>query len=295
MAANPKATSVALVVSGGAMYVCYVDEAGCTGALPGPGSAVQPVFTIAGLMVRQDQIAGMTNELIQLKKRFYPNLLPSNSRYHDWMNAEIKGSEIRKLARSSARNNRRFAYSVIHEVLQVIASHDGKIVGRVFIKQFGQSFNGTAVYSSSVQRICADFQNLLATQNARGLVIADSRNKAKNANISHSIFTQWYSANGNPYPNLIEVPSFGHSDNHAGLQLCDMICSALLFPIAAELCCLSHMTDLTHCHAQHSTLRTRYGQTLRNLQYRYSVNTVWLGGIHLSDPLSNRHSADLFT
>lgn len=276
------------------MYVCYVDEAGDTGALPGPNSPIQPVFTIVGLMVKQDQIAGMTRALIQLKQRFYPNLLSPTSRYLDWMNAEIKGADIRRQARSTSRNERRFAYSVIHEALQIISSHQGKIVGRVFVKPFGQVFNGTSVYSSSVQRICSDFQNLLATNNAHGIVIADSRNKQKNANISHSIFTQWYSANGNPYPKLIEVPTFGHSDNHAGLQLCDMICSALLFPIAAELCCLPHMADKTHCHAQHANLRARYGQTLRSLEYRYNFQASWWGGIHLSDPLSSKRSTDLF-
>ena len=125
-------------------------------------------------------------------------------------------------------------------------------------------------------------------------MIADSRNKAKNANISHSVFTQWYSLAGNPYPNLIEVPTFGHSDNHAGLQLSDMLCSALLFPIVAERCCLPYMVDQTHCHAQHATLRTRYGQALRALEYRYQQAGAWCGGVHLSDPLGGRRAPDLF-
>lgn len=128
------------------------------------------------------------------------------------------------------------------------------------------------------------------------IIIADSRNKAKNANISHSVFTQMYSAQGNPYRNLVEAPTFGHSDNHAGLQLTDMVCSALLFPIVAELCCLQHMQDKTHCYAQHANLRTRYGATLRQLQYqyRYEGSQGWGGGISLSDPLSNRRAVDLF-
>ncbi len=156
-------------------------------------------------------------------------------------------------------------------------------------------FEGTSVYSHSVQRICADFQDLLFRENSEGLVIADSRNKGKNANVSHSVFTQMYSVAGNPYPNLVEAPTFGHSDNHAGLQLTDMLCSALLFPIAAQVCCLAHMQDQTHCHAQHETLRTRYGQRLRALQYRYSRAPGTLsGGLTLSDPLNNFRVEALF-
>ncbi len=295
LAANPKATSVALVVSGEPMYVCYVDEAGCTGELPSANSSIQPIFAIAGLMLPALAVPSVTRELIALKQRFFPTRLPATSRYHDWMVLEVKGSDLRRMARSTARNDRRFAYGVIQEGLAILGRHQGRIVGRVYAKPIGGSFDGTSVYSSSVQRICQDFQHLLASEGAPGLVIADSRNKAKNANISHSVFTQMYSAMGNPYPNLVEAPTFGHSDNHAGLQLTDLICSALLFPIAAELCCLRHMTDQTHCFAQHATLRTRYGATLRDLQYRYNpAPGSWAGGISLLDPLNGHKSPMLF-
>jgi hypothetical protein len=30
------------------------------------------------------------------------------------------------------------------------------------------------------------------------------------------------------------MPTFGHSENHAGLQLADLVCSALLFPMAMD-------------------------------------------------------------
>lgn len=278
------------------MYVCYVDEAGCTGALPSAASSVQPVFAIAGLFLPATQVASATRALIALKQRFFPNRLPGTSRYHDWMVLEVKGSDIRRMARSTARNDRRFAYGVIQETLSILNNHNAKIVGRAFAKPIGGAFDGTSVYSSSVQRICVDFQSFLESKNDIGIIIADSRNKSKNANISHSVFTQMYSAQGNPYRNLVEAPTFGHSDNHAGLQLTDMVCSALLFPIVAELCCLQHMQDKTHCYAQHANLRTRYGATLRQLQYqyRYEDSQGWGGGISLSDPLSNRRAVDLF-
>jgi hypothetical protein len=44
------------------MYVCYVDEAGCTGALPAPASSIQPVFTLAALFIKQSHIKSVTNQ-----------------------------------------------------------------------------------------------------------------------------------------------------------------------------------------------------------------------------------------
>lgn len=278
------------------MYICYIDEAGDTGGLPDTGSAIQPVFTLAGLFIARQNISQLTTDWIQLKRRFYPHLVPPSSHHHEWMRAEVKGSDLRRMARSSSRNDRRFAYGVIQGALDLLDTYDAKVVGRVYIKDLGKDFNGTSVYSSTVQQICADFEHFLKSKNLLGAVIADSRNKAKNSNISHSVFTQTYSASGSPYPSIIEVPTFGHSDNHAGIQLADIICSALLFPIAAEVCCLPHMKDLTHCHSYHANLRARYGVRLKNLQYRYEVQPrFWYGGISLSDPIYNKRATALFS
>jgi hypothetical protein len=66
--------------------------------------------------------------------------------------------------------------------------------------------------------------------NDRGVVIADSRVPGQNVNVAHSVFTQKYRATGDPYPRILEVPVFGHSNNHVGLQLADVVGSALLAP-----------------------------------------------------------------
>lgn len=275
------------------MLICYIDEAGCTGQLPSPHSSVQPVFAIAGLIVGAKTVPDITRDLTAIKRRFYPKALPPGGKYHDWMMVEVKGSELRRMARSTARNERRFAYGVVKEVLDILSDYGVRVLGRVYVKPIGGPFDGTSVYSSSVQRICTDFQHCLNASDTQGLVIADSRNKAKNSNVSHSVCTQMFSAAGNPYRNLVEAPTFGHSDNHAGLQLADVVCSGLLFPIAAELCCLRHMVDHTHCHQQHQTLRSRYGQHLRGLQYRYSSSSR-AGGVTLSDPLNDYRADALF-
>jgi len=45
-----------------------------------------------------------------------------------------------------------------------------------------------------MQDICSHSQKYLCSVDDRALVIADSRNKPKNAGVSHSIFTQKYKA-----------------------------------------------------------------------------------------------------
>ncbi|MDR3056184.1 MAG: DUF3800 domain-containing protein [Zoogloeaceae bacterium] len=278
------------------MHICYLDEAGCTGALPSADTQIQPVFVLGGLFVEAAKVQSMTHKLLALKRRFFPNLLPANAHYHDWMAAEIKGADIRRKARSTSRNDRRFACCLISAGLDILKQHDARMVSRVYVKPIGNPFDGAAVYTSTVQSICAAFQNYLATHGSRGIVIADSRNKGKNANVSHSIFTQRFRAAGDPYPALLEVPTFGHSDNHAGLQMMDFLCSALLFPIAAQVCASAHLTDKTHVSPHYLTLVEKYGHDIKDLQYRYQEEMTghWRGGITLIDPVNKYNATRLF-
>ena len=84
-----------------------------------------------------------------------------------------------------------------------------------------------AVYTSSIQAIYSGFDNFLTEQSDFGFCIADSRSKPKNVNVSHSIFTQEFQLATSFYSRVLELPTFSHSGNHSGLQLCDLLCSAL--------------------------------------------------------------------
>lgn len=273
------------------MQICYLDEAGCTGSLPDAHSSIQPVFVLGGVFLDREKVRKATDQLLQLKQKFFPKMLPTEALYHDWMAAEIKGSDIRKKARSTGRNDRRFAYGVIDAGLSILEEVDAKFVANVFIKEIGKPFNGSAVYTSTVQSVCKTFQVYLDQKKTNGVVIADSRNKGKNANVSHSIFTQRFRAGGDPYPSLIEVPTFGHSDNHAGLQLMDFICSALLFPMAAQICCSTYLIDQTHLSLHYTNLKSRYGARLDKLQFRYKDTSGWWhGGLKLRDPVNKQNA-----
>jgi hypothetical protein len=165
----------------------------------------------------------------------------------------------------------------------------------VFVKAIGVPQSGTAIYTSALQKICSDLQHYLSTHDDHGILIADSRRKSENERASFSIFTQKFRTAGDPFPNICEMPVFGHSNNHAGLQITDLLVSALVYPIAAYTYCLGHVTNV-HVHPGYAALRTRYGQRIGTLQYRYqeSGSGHWRGGLIVSDPLTRRTAAAMF-
>ena len=274
------------------MHICYLDEAGCTGALSSPNAPIQPVFVLGGLFIDESRLRTLTDDFLHLKQHFFPNLLQPGALYHDWMAVEVKGSEVRKSARSTSRNKRRAAYTFLTKALNLLESHGAKFAAKAYVKPIAGPFDGPAIYTSTVQSICTSFQRFIADAGSRGIVIADSRDKRKNANVSHSIFTQRHRAAGDPYPNLVEVPTFGHSDNHAGLQMIDLLCSALLFPIIAQGCCAQHVLDQTHVSPYYDNLAARFKTRIRALQYRYQDDFGrWRGGLTLADPMNLKSAA----
>ncbi len=169
-----------------------------------------------------------------------------------------------------------------------------RIVARVWIKPIGEPIDGTAIYTSSIQRIYEYYQHFLTGINEQGIVIADGRSKTKNVNVAHSVFTQKFQQSGDKYNRIIEMPTFGNSENHAGLQIADLLCSSLLFPIAAYSYCLGHVRSV-HVDAEYLRLKQRYGPRLLARQYRYQDNeNRWRGGIIVSDGLAQRSSVLMF-
>lgn len=277
------------------MYLCYVDEAGCTGSLPSPSSPIQPVLLVIGLIIPQENITPITHDFLNFKQQFFRGLGTPSQDYLDWMLNEVKGADLRKLVKKTNRNSQRFAFRVMDHLLTLLERYDAKYIGRVWIKNTGAAFNGRAVYTCSIQHIANGFQALLSNNNRRGFIVADSRDKARNATVSHSIFTQKFKANGDPYNSILEMPVFGHSDNHAGLQLTDLIVSSILYPIATTVYCSGYVTDKTHHHPNYLLIKDRFGKRLKNLQYRYkNVNDKWCGGLKVSDPLGHRNASYMF-
>src|SRR5665213_2818790 len=92
----------------------------------------------------------------------------------------------------------------------------------------------------------------------------------------------------------MELPTFGHSENHVGVQLCDLILSGLIVPIAAHVYCSGHVTNV-HVQPGYAQLRTQFADRLKDMQHRYQDDTGrWKGGITVSDGIARRSSSLLF-
>jgi hypothetical protein len=150
------------------------------------------------------------------------------------------------------------------------------------------------MYTAAAQQIASNFQDYLTANNTRGVVIADCRSKATNVQVSHSVFTQKFKNDGDRFNRILELPLFGNSDNHAALQICDLLCSAILFPIASYSYCLGHL-DSMHVHEEYAQIKQKYGPRLMALQYRYTdLRDRPVGGVTVSDHLMKRSSSVMF-
>src|SRR5262249_13118462 len=151
---------------------------------------------------------------------------------------------------------------------------------------------GVALYTFSAQNICGTFDHMLDQKGEIGMVVADSRMPSQNSGVSFSVLTRKLSVAGDACPRIVEAPTFGHSENHAGLQVCDLLCSGLLYPIAAHVYCAGYISNI-HVQPGYSLLRSRYMPRLGQRQYRYydTTRAKWVGGITVADHLASRPSS----
>lgn len=277
------------------MYFCYIDEAGCPGALPSATSIVQPVLVIAALFLPQDRLTNLTREFLQLKRRFNPGLSPASSHWLDIAKQEIKGADLRRDLRQAGRNRRRAVNGFLDKVLQLLEDNDAKIVAKIYVKAPSQPFKGTAVYTAAVQSLCATFQHFLESRDGQGFMIADSRAPALNSVVSHSIFTQKFKSTGDAYDRIVEMPTFGHSENHAAIQITDFLCSAILSPMATSSYCTGHINSI-HVHANDSAIRQRYARRMGLLGYRFSeiASGRIKGGLTVHDAIGQKPASAMF-
>lgn len=272
------------------MRICYVDESG-DGRLPDLARPdVPPALVVCGLVVESEAVPDLTRDFLAEKDRFHPGRV--GSRPLDGILKEVKGSDIRKDVRGSHRS-RRAAIGFLDRIARLLSAYEVGIVGRVWIKKPSELSDERAMYTYSIQDITRQLEHHVYGAQTRGLVICDSRSSSQNANVAHSVFTKMFKASGDSYPNIVEMPVFGHSQNHAGLQLADLVTSALVFPIACRT--YSHYVTGPHVHPAYDELRRRYGPWLQIRQLRYQKpNGKWVGGLTVSDRVGHRTGGEMF-
>ncbi len=279
------------------MRILYIDEAGDLGSMPAvplPSGNDQPVLIIGGLIVDVRWLESITQDFLTLKAQWFPGLVGNANHHLDRILSEIKGSDIRRNAIRGSRNQRRHAIGFLEHLLQLLDKYKVKLLSRIWVKPLGQRFDGRAVYTSSIQALYTYFDNHLVQSQDLGFCVADSRDYAKNVSVAHSIFTQKFQISTSFYDRVIELPTFGHSQNHAGIQICDILCSSLLNPIAAEAYCTGFVQNV-HVSPGAAALRQRFGPALRTMQHRYQDPFgKWSGGVVVSDAHQKRNASYMF-
>ncbi len=200
--------------------ICHIDEAGCTGRLPSSTSPIQPLLVISASIIDLEKIPTITKEFIKLKVKYFPVNFSSLKHDLDALTLEIKGSDVKNDLRRGTKQKVKQRQKFLDEIFDLLHVNNVKLISRIWIKGIGQPFDGRAIYTTTTQNTASLFQNYLYEKNNYGVIIGDFREPKANSHISHSVFTQKYKRGfrGDEYPNLIEIPTFGISDNHAGLQ-----------------------------------------------------------------------------
>ena len=280
------------------MYICYIDESGDSGTLQLSDPFSNPLFVIVGLIVNHNRLIPLTHDFINIKRRFFPNHFNETNRVLDGILVEIKGNDLRKNLREN--NRRRFQQSVgfIDNCLDLLRQHGVQLLGKALIKSPDSPNSDAAFYGSSIMHFCQHFNMFLEQRQEQGVVVADSRKAGQNKNTTHTVFTQRHQFRGNSYPRIIEMPTYGHSNNFAMLQLADIVCSAVVFPMVIDAFG-AHLLNSKNIHAssRYTTIRGRYKELIKKMQFMYQdASDYWVGGMLVSDRTNlKRKTSQLFS
>jgi hypothetical protein len=241
-------------------------------------------MVILGLIVNAASVPALTRDFLALKRRHFPGRFNAPHALEHIL-VEVKGNEILQMTRSPSRNKRRQAQRLRAELLDLTAAHGGHIVGRVWVKEVGKSMSPAASYCYAVQDIAKHFSQYLQSRSSEGVLVADAREHQQNVRMAQSVFTQKWRIAGDPYPFMREIPLLAHSDNHAGLQIADLLASTLIFPMAAAAYCCT-VPRAVHSSTRYEEVRASFGLQVRHLQYRYRDETGrWRGGLVVATQL----------
>lgn len=271
------------------MQLCYVDESGKADLLTEAERDQQPVLVVAGVSLPECVLEKATHEWLVLKKHYYPSSA-ANSRggWLDTILHGLKGTTVRNGFKISATNRqRKNAIGFLDNTLKILERHDAKIIGRIWMKRLNIENDGMAMYGTALQHICAAFDAVLPADE-RGMVVVDSQTYRHNSQLAHSMFTQRFGKMPK-HRGLVDMPVFGHSDNHAGLQMADMICSAMLAPIACAVYAGQYKSWNRHCNSGFIDIREEFGTRIADRTF------VWkdshgqdIPSLVLSNPVSRQ-------
>src|SRR5271165_654403 len=167
------------------MYIAYMDDAGDLGSIANPPQQNdQPVFALAFLLVNQTRLSALVPEFLQIKRNYYPGLIPPASHFLAAVLKEIKVADIRRDIATGSRNQARHATKFLSEIVGLCLRSDIKLIAKVFVKGIGQPISHKSVYTTACQSLFKSFDHFLSTVDDVGFCIADSRSRGLNVPVA---------------------------------------------------------------------------------------------------------------
>ncbi|MEO0023872.1 MAG: hypothetical protein RL196_313 [Actinomycetota bacterium] len=273
------------------MHILYLDESGDLGSYVATTSPnVQPIFVLGGISVPQKNIVELTTRLLAMKTKYFGLSTPDNERF-ELLRKEVKGKTLRSEFRRKG-GHARLQLEFFDNLLGLLLELECVLIASIYVKAPGQPIDGRAVYTSAIQNQVRQFQSYLRARDSSGLVIVDARYKHLNSIVSHSVLTQMYTRH-QKNNRLIESPVFGHSENHAGLQIADLVMSGLVIPIAFATY-LGNQSSLVASHTYDHALKLRYASKLKKLQMVVTFDESRTYGFYVNDQIQGWGSNRLF-
>lgn len=238
--------------------ICYLDEAGCPGRLPAGSSTIQPFLIIAAVALPSADISTFTRQFNALKRRYAGWQGHVGAQADPFI--EIKGCELRAQLRKQP-DGVSAEHRLLDHLFTLLVQFDVRVFAQVAPKPLGGAFDGKAVYATAMYRLACEFHGLFEHRCTSGSMLA--RQATLDAHMARPIYQAKFGEN-DALPRLTDVPMFGSSENHAGIQVADWLASALMF---AELS-RQHSTVLpehAHLHKNDAQIAARYRKRLRKV------------------------------
>ena len=94
---------------------------------------------------------------------------------------------------------------------------------------------------------------------------SDKQSARPNVPVSHAFFVGKFGSAEDAYPRIPESPTFADSENHAGIQIADLLCSAVAAPLATAVC----RPDSPRADKRFLMLRNRCGERMERMLFPY--------------------------
>ena len=253
------------------MFTSYIDECGNAETF-GSSPSASPLFVVTAVIIELGRELGVLNDLLALKREIYGG---ARSRTGLVVMKEVKGATVREglsHRRESVKHGR--AYAFLDGFLTILEDHSARVVGSVKIKERNFLFPEEAAYLASTSACARDFHHLLESEDDCGTMIMDARYPSKDRRLQEGVFNERYHvdvASGDLFdasPRLIPALAFQSSSHSPGLQVADIVASAIIFPLAIAA---FHGSSNGVVSKPFIRLRDQIGPRLERLQYRYRV------------------------